>query len=227
MAAIELQNSSAKVIDLALKYGYDSPASLARAFQALHGVTPARAKQSGVTLRAYPRISFQISIKGVSAMNYRIEEKPAFRMVGTKERVNMVNGENFRRVPQFWNEVCRDGRGAQIAACSKEKPQYVYGVCAVMGEESFDYLIASMSDQEPPQGMEALEVPACTWAIFECVGAIPAAIQEVTQRIFTEWFPSSGYEHAEAPELEWYSVGDSSQMDYRSEIWMPVVKKSK
>jgi len=82
LAAIELQNGDVKVIDLALKYGYDSPVSFTRAFQALHGVTPTEARAGGVTLKAYPRISFQISIKGEKEMDYRIENKEAFQVFG-------------------------------------------------------------------------------------------------------------------------------------------------
>ncbi len=82
LAAIELQSSDIKVIDLAVKYGYDSPVSLSRSFQTLHGLTPKEARADGVTLKAYPRISFQITIKGEKEMDYRIESKEAFQVFG-------------------------------------------------------------------------------------------------------------------------------------------------
>ncbi len=97
-------------------------------------------------------------------------------------------------------------------------------MCANFQENDFDYFIACISDAPAGEGMEELSVPACNWAIFEATGPMPDAIQEVTKRIFTEWFPASGYEHADAPEIEWYSEGDMSAADYKSEVWIPIVK---
>jgi len=81
-AAIELQTTDVKVIDVALKYGYQSPEAFARAFKNLHGIMPTSAREQGVSLKAYPRISFHISIKGDVEMNYRIEQRGAFEMFG-------------------------------------------------------------------------------------------------------------------------------------------------
>ncbi|MGI6705797.1 MAG: helix-turn-helix transcriptional regulator [Clostridia bacterium] len=78
LAAFELQHSNMKVVDVAFKYGYDSPEAFTRAFQNLHGVTPSSARDEGVKLKAYPRISFQMSIKGDVEMNYRIEKNNPF-----------------------------------------------------------------------------------------------------------------------------------------------------
>jgi len=91
-AALELQNSNAKVIDIAIKYGYDSPVSFSRAFNNIHGITPNEAKQAGVELKAYPKISFHISIKGGQEMNYRIEAKEAFDVFGI-ETIGSLSGE--------------------------------------------------------------------------------------------------------------------------------------
>ncbi len=82
VAALDLQKSDAKVIDVAMKYGYESPISFSRAFSKVHGITPKDAKKSGAALKIYPKISFQISIKGEIPMNYRIETKPAFDVFG-------------------------------------------------------------------------------------------------------------------------------------------------
>jgi AraC family transcriptional regulator len=91
LAAFELNNSKYRIIDIAIKYGYSSPDSFTRAFQSLHGVTPSEARNSGQSLKAYPRMTFQLSIKGGNEMNYRIEEKDAFNIVGIKKRVPIVS----------------------------------------------------------------------------------------------------------------------------------------
>lgn len=226
-AAFDLQHGEEKVIDIALKYGYQSPTAFTRAFTALHGVTPKDARGQGVTLKSYPRISFQISIKGEEEMNYKIEEKQAFRLVGVKERVNNTNGENFKRIPKFWQETMESGKCAKMCAISNGNPSGLMGVCAnaeVCGEQ-FDYYIACSTNEPVPEGMEEVMVPACKWVVFTCTGPIPNAMQDVWKRIYTEWFPNSGYDHAMQPEIEWYSEGDMSKEDYISEIWVPVVEK--
>lgn len=223
-AAFELQNSNARVIDIAVKYGYNSADSFARAFQNMHGITPSRSRDSGVQLIAYPRITFALSIKGVVAMNYRIEQKEGFTVVGVKEFTSTVDGVNYVNIPKMWGKLTQE-KFVEISQLSNREPSGVLGICADMYNEGFDYWIAAATTKPCPQGLSSLDIPATTWAIFESVGPMPGAIQDVWKRIFSEWFPTSGYEHACAPEIEWYSNGDSSSPTYKSEVWVPVVKK--
>lgn len=227
-AALDLQSGDERVLDVALRYGYDSPTAFTRAFRAMHGVSPRGAKNPGAALKSYPRISFHLSVKGDKEMKYRMEKKEAFRLVGYKKEISTVGGQNSTLVPRFWNEVCADGRYERVVALadgSQPMRSGVLGVCANFREESFDYFVAAATSQPVPAGMEAFEVPARLWVAFECVGPMPDAIQDVWKRIFTEWFPQSGYEHAGGPELEWYGIGDMDSDEYRSEVWIPVVKK--
>ena len=111
-----------------------------------------------------------------------------------------------------------------LQALSNLEPSGVLGVCANMRDGGFDYWIAAASTKDCPAGFEKLDIPAAQWAVFEVAGAMPKAIQDGFKRIFDEWLPFSGYQHADAPEIEWYSVGDMSSPNYRSEIWIPVTK---
>jgi AraC family transcriptional regulator len=95
-----------------------------------------------------------------------------------------------------------------------------------MNGTDFDYYIAVAPGRETPAGLVDYTVPECTWAIFECVGAMPGAIQELQKRIVGEWLPNSGYEYANAPDIEVYFEGDQQSDDYRCEVWLPVTKKS-
>lgn len=222
-AAFDLRDGGAKVIDVAVKYGYSSADAFARAFHALHGIKPSMVR-GGVTLKAYPRMIFTITIKGVAAMNYRIEERAGFTVVGVKEFMTTVNGENFKKIPQMWCDLPKETFHV-IGGLSDREPTGVMGICADMHDDGFDYWIAAATTKPCPEGLSSLEIPASTWAIFESVGPMPGAIQEVWGRIFGEWFPASDYEHAHAPEIEWYSDGDTNAPDYKSEVWIPVVKK--
>lgn len=225
LAAMELLSRDTKVIDASIKYGYESPTSFARAFHSVHGFNPSEVKNIGAKIKSYPRISFEITIKGVEAMNYRIEELNEFRLVGYKERLSTENGENFRRIPQFWDEIGRDGRWENFMQYNDNKKMACLGVCANEDGTNFDYYIATGSNKEIPEDMEELAVPAGTYVIFECVGKLPDSQQNMWKRIFREWFPTATYSLAEGPQIEWYSDGDISSGEYYSEIWLPVSKK--
>ena len=224
-AAFELQTNGMKVIDAALKYGYESPTSFNRAFQSVHGVSPVSARKEGVILKAYPRISFKISIKGDAEMNYKIETKNAFRIVGAKEHFLMDVEESFAKVPLFWQKAVQAGIIPILCGINDKPPFGIAGVSTCMNGKIFDYYIAAASDKPAPEGMEEYEVPACTWAIFDCVGPMPKAIQDLQTRIVSEWLPVSGYEYADAPDIEVYPEGDQTSDGYKCEVWLPVAKK--
>ncbi|HCU08769.1 MAG TPA: AraC family transcriptional regulator [Clostridiales bacterium] len=224
-AAFELQTTDEKIIDLALKYGYDSPTAFNRAFRSIHGVSPSAARREGAALAAFPRISFTISIKGEEQMNYKIVTKEAFRIVGTKIHLDMKMEECFEKVPQFWQKTIQSGIVPQILSLLDQSPLGLLGVSTCMDGEALDYYIAVSSGKEVPDNMEDYLVPAGTWAIFECIGAMPGAIQELQKRIVTEWLPTSGYEYSNGPDIEVYFEGDQKSPAYRSEVWLPIVKK--
>ncbi len=225
LAAIELQRSDARVIDIAVQYGYTSADAFTRAFTALHGVTPSKARAPGTSLKAYPRMTIALTIKGVVAMNYRIEDRPAFRVVGVKERFPADIEVSFRELPKMWARCNSDGTSQAIWQLQDGQPCGCLGICADMSDNRFDYWIAVATSKECPPGLSEMVIPASTWAIFEVTGAMPKALQDVNRRIYAEWFPASGYTHAPTPDFELYFEGDTASPDYKSEIWMPIVKK--
>ncbi len=224
LAAFDLQNTRESILDISLKYGYQSPDSFGRAFKAMHSVTPSKARAGGVLLKAYGRITFILSIKGVSAMNYRIEEKEEMRIVGVKKWFSTVNNQQMQEIPKMWDEF-PDEMSKQLKEISSLKG--FIGLCADMYNDGFDYWIGSISEEQCPEGMEEKKIPASTWAVFEVIGPLrplPNLMQDIWGRIYSEWLPNSGYQHAEIPEIEFYSDGDCMSETYRSEIWIPVVK---
>lgn len=215
-----------RVLDTALRYGYESPTAFNRAFQAVHGVAPSEAKKEGVSLRAYPRLHFQITIKGAEQMEYRIEHKPAFWVTGISRVVGASMEENVQRIPQMWTEAAQSGIVARLAermVPSGQYPNGILGVCGMMNNE-WKYYIAVASQQDVLlEGMETYRVPECDWAIFPGKGKMPGAIQELERRIFSEWLPSSGYEYADAPDIEAYLTADPEDSTF--EVWLPIKTK--
>lgn len=223
LAAADLKCTDEKVVELALKYGYQSPTAFNRAFQSVHGVTPSAARKAGVPVKSYPPISFKLMIKGVEEMNYRLEQKEAFRIVGVRQRLKERLEENFEIVPKMWETVAKDGTVPSLAALMDRELKGVLGISFCQEPENWNYMIAVPSGQKPIGGMEEAEIPARTWAIFCGEGECPKAIQELERRIYTEWLPSSGYEYDRGPDVELYVSPNPQQAKF--EVWVPVKKK--
>ncbi|MCX7746332.1 MAG: AraC family transcriptional regulator [Clostridia bacterium] len=218
--------SGEKIIDIAYKYGYETPEAFTKAFRKMHGISPSAAREPGTTLKAYPRLSFHISIKGAKNMNYKIIEKGSFTVVGKQKRITTADGENFKQVPEFWEECMKDGSYEWIR--SKAGKLGVLGVSTDL--ENFDggyftYMVGVEEFEGAfPEGYASVTIPAANWAVFESVGALPEAAHDIMRRIFSEWFPATGYQHDCAPQVEIYPEGDPYSPNYRCEIWIPVKK---
>ncbi|PRR79753.1 AraC family transcriptional regulator [Clostridium vincentii] len=216
--------SGEKIINVAYKYGYETPEAFTKAFGKMHGISPSAARELGANLKAYPKLSFHISIKGDKDMNYKIVDKGRFTVVGKQTRITMVDGENFKQVPEFWGDCMKDGSYQWIS--SKAGKLGVLGICKDFSQDDeFNYMLGVEEIKDTlPEGYISSIIPAATWAVFETVGALPEAIQNLTRRIFTEWLPSTGYQLDCAPELEVYPKGDMYSDDYKCEIWIPIKK---
>ncbi|MBK5470383.1 MULTISPECIES: AraC family transcriptional regulator [Bacillus] len=230
LAAFELKDSNAKVIDVAIKYGYNSPDSFTRAFQNLHGITPSEARSTIRSLKAYSPMTFQLSIQGGNEMNYRIEEKGPFQIIGIQKRVPIVfNGVN-KEIASMWKSLTPQSIQT-LKMLSNVNPNGIISASTNFSEGrmeekgELDHYIGVATTKDCPEQFAQLEVAASTWAIFEAVGPFPDALQNVWGRIYSEWFPSSNYELAEGPEILWNEQKDVTSPNFKSEIWIPVLKK--
>ena len=221
LAAVELQGGGAKIIDVAAKYGYSSPTAFNRAFQAVHGVAPSAVKSEGVSVKSHPPIAFKITIKGAEEMEYRIEKRDAFRVVGVSAPLDRDIEKNFAVIPTVWDEATANGTLQKLIGMMEPPLMGVLGVCACEESKPWRYYI-SVSTTKPAVDFEEYTVPAATWAVFPGSGTIQS-IQQLEQRIVTEWLPTSGYEYGDAPDLEVYLNADPG--DARYEVWIPVIKR--
>ena len=244
LAARELSSANAKVIDVALKYGYNSPEAFARAFQNVHGINPKAARATGAKLTAYPRISFHIELKGGNDMDYRIIDHPAFDVVGRSRKFATANGEHLRKISEFWDEYIGTQEFQKLCDLTGGKRGLVTGAeilgvsipiegnswnSIIWGKNTWDSMIYAISTEKSENmnsaGFEVFHIPAATWAIFECT---PETEQDVAIRIWSEWFPSTGYEVECKPAIDAYIAEHFRRSPAeRIEFWWPVVKKNK
>ena len=156
-------------------------------------------------------------------MEYKIIEKIAFKVVGEAFKVSAKNGENLIRIPEIWREFNESGKATEL--CEEFKAIDMYGICLDTNKENFTYLIG-VRGGEGYRGRQHVvrTIPKATWAVFPVTGPMPTSIQRTFKRVFQEWFPTSGYEQAVGPVIEVYPEGDSTSINYYSEIWIPIKK---
>ena len=231
LAGTELISTDNRIIDIALKYGYDSPDSFTKAFVRFHGTTPTAVRKEGAVIKSFAPLTIKFTLKGGYTMDYRIVEKEAFTVMGISKMFRYDN--SLEEIPKFWDEYCKGGENKAVCG--------MYGICVDdnIGEngkpeqEQFEYLIADnyIPWNEVPDGCVTRVIPKHTWAVFSCRGAMPKSLQEVDRKIFSEWLPNCReYEIADGYSVEMYTdvneYPDGNQdKNYYSEIWIPLKRK--
>lgn len=225
LAGSELVSSDIKIIDIAVKYGYDSPDSFTKAFTRFHGITPTAARKDGAIIKSFAPLKILFSLKGGFTMEYKIVEKDTFTVIGVSRKFPYDNAQ--LEIPKLWAEYVQKGKDRTVSG------MYGINIDESMGGKEFEYLIADdyNGKSEVPSGFVLKTIPAFTWAIFPCAGKMPNAMQETNQKIFSEWIPNcKDYEFAAGYNIEIYNDPSDypngiQDENYYSEIWIPIKKK--
>lgn len=230
LAAFDVLNGDKKIINLALKYGYESQDAFSRAFRNFHGVLPSVVRNEVTSLKSCPKLSFQITIKGAQHMNYQIEQWPSFKVSGFVTRIK--TNEAFQVIPLIWDNAWKDGMIEKLTNLFKKtdyRPSVFLGI-AMGGQwgnsEEMDYILAVTNDVDveecihiaTPHDMKEYSFPAATWVVINADGELPDAVQRVYEQFYTQWLPNSGYALADLPVIESY------MMDNRQEVWISIIK---
>ncbi|WKX70856.1 AraC family transcriptional regulator [Streptomyces sp. XD-27] len=226
IAGAEVLAGERTLLEIAVRYGYGSGEAFARAFRAVHGVGPGDARRTGASLRSQPRMSFRLIVEGSSSMRYRIVEKEQFRVVGKKARVPLVHEGMNPAIADFIRSIDQETM-RRITALSDQAPEGIVGVSDNLDPSraegtELDYYHGVVTGADPaPEDLDALTVPAGTWAVFENSGPFPQALQYLWRDVFTQWFPSNPYQSRPGPEILRTRLSqDAAQAD--AELWIPV-----
>lgn len=228
-AALMLKNTNEKVIDIAMRLGYDSPDAFAKAFVSVHKVTPTQARKENVSLKAFLPMTFQMKIQGGNVMEYRIETKEGFQIAGKSKRITLVYEGVNTQMDSIWASF-QPTDFVALKTLSNIEPHGIICASTNFSEgrqegAELDQYIGVATTMEIPAQWEVLEVAAAAWAVFTSVGEFPKALQNTWARIYSEWLSASDYEVVPGPEILWNESPDTSKPDYKSEIWIPVKKK--
>ena len=235
-AARDLKETEDKVIDIALRYCYETPESFTKAFSRFHGVTPSQVR-GGAAGKIFLPLTIRLSVQGGSQMDVRIAPMFPFKVIGFQKIFD--NETAYAEIPKFWNETCEKYANNVYAGNAPANPYEQalvdncigeYGVCIDdIGGGKFRYLIAGKyTGGAIPDGMMVYEFPRNEWAVFDCIGPNPQTLQSVNTRIFSEWLPGNpDYELSGNATVEWYDCVNGEMTDpyYHSAIWVPVKRK--
>lgn len=223
LAGYDLKSTGLKVVDISYKYGYDSPTSFTKAFQQFHGVSPKEARSSDTVLKATPKMQLSLS----QEYSWRLERKSGFRLIGKSIKISCRDNAHYVKIPEFWNECQRNGIFSQLIFMDNGSPKGLFGLFGAYDEQSkeIEYSIMTRSNSELPSGFVETSIPDATWAVFDCIGPAPQTIQKGWGYLNAEWLVKYPFPHAECPELEWYSDGNSYAENYLSQIWIPILEE--
>ena len=221
------------VLDLAYKYGYDTPESFTKAFSRFHGMSPTQLKSQPTKIKVFLPLIVEISIRGGNKMEFQLEKRQSMQMIGLGRIFSYDT--SYQDIPKFWCDFCSRYCTQDTPASPEEQAirQTIaecivgeFGVCVedIDDGEHFHYYIAgAYQGGAVPEGMSVFEIPASEWAKFNCIGRIPQSLQTVNTRIFSEWLPGNQeFEMSMPMNIEWYSNGNTESDDYVSAIWIPV-----
>ncbi|OPF81136.1 AraC family transcriptional regulator [Streptomyces antioxidans] len=225
LAGAEVLAGERTLLEIAVRYGYGSGEAFARAFRAMHGVGPGEARRAGASLSSQPRMSFRLIVEGSSSMRYRVVEKERFQVVGKKVRVPLVHEGVNPGIAEFIRGIGQETI-RRIAALSDQEPEGILGVSDNLDPSraegtELDYYHGVVTSADAPEDLDALTVPAGTWAVFENSGPFPRALQYLWRDVFTQWFPSNPYQSRPGPEILRTRLSqDGARAD--AELWIPV-----
>lgn len=232
VAADELYRTDDRIIDIALRSGYDTPESFSRAFARFHGISPSEARRGG-NVKSFSRLSVKLILEGGNIMDYRIEKTDAFKVICRRKRVEKPQGDIAADdITGFWRECSVDGSIEKMCKYADfGRFHGILGICfsGEAADNGFPYGIGAEYNgaQVAEDGFDIVEIPAHTYAVFVCRGRMPDAFRETYRRICTEFFPqNTAYEYGGGAELEVYPSADVQNPDYTCEIWIAVKEKN-
>ena len=218
-AAVDLRDTDEKIIDIAMKYGYESPDAFGAAFKKFHGFTPSEVKE-GKPFKLVSRIRLALSVKGGRSMDIKIEKKQAFKVAGYNEQ-----DINSSLCPGVWDKLYGKYSHEELAGLGKGES---VGVCHdVESPDRINYMagyITTDIEKAKDMGLEVLEVDEAEYAVVNLTGKVPECIHAGWKYLMEVFFPEHGYIHSGKPDVEYYFKGDMHSPDYKMELWVPVVK---
>lgn len=220
LAVSDIHNGE-KIIDVAMKYGFNSSDSFCRAFKNQHNTVPSAVYNASVSVNIYPPVSFHIKIKGAEKMNFKIVKREETLVCGFSRQLDVVADNRWNDERTMWSE---DSDHIPEKICSGYDGIW-YGIW-----NRGCYAIARNENDVQASDAEKYIIPAGEYAVFttEKGGYAGEELPKLRDLIFNSWLPNSGYVQKFDYELEvyhlWTDRAERRKKRYY-EIWIPVENK--
>ena len=215
VAAQEISKNNENILEIALKYGFESHEAFSRAFKNFHGIVPKKAKANGNEFKNYSKANLDIKINVNNILNYRIESREIIKVSAIFKKFNI---ENKSEIPKYWKELKKEGILEKLSNNYKEN---LLGVC-IGTQSDFEYKygigIELKENVTTNNELEIIEIPKSTWVVFKCKGQDEKNINELWTRIYKEFFTTSSYRQSMDIDFELYDAENT-------EIWIPISKE--
>lgn len=228
--AIGHLRSGHSISETAFLFGYQSVEGFSRAMKAWSGYLPSEILAKNIQI-AYPPLTFQIQVQGGNAMEYRIEKKPAFKLVGVSGKIPLQFEGVNPKIAELAESITPQQRQAMHELMDLEPFQVVNASYDFEGDRSQEgssltQMIGVLTSSAlVPEILDIVEVPAATWAIFPSSGEFPKALQDTWANFATQWLPANNYELVKAPEISFTDFDGTKTHDVKSEVWIAVREK--
>ncbi|WP_024469690.1 AraC family transcriptional regulator [Treponema pedis] len=218
-AAADLRNGTEKIIDIALKYGYESPDSFAAAFKKFHGASPSEIR-NGKEFKSFSPLKLSLTVNGGQTMEIKIEKKKAFSVAGVQIKTDQTTD-----FPRVWDRLFEKAPHEELVKIGSGQS---YGLCYDVKDCTvFNYMAAydcKDERQAAALGLSLLHIPEAEYAVVQLKGAVPECIHQGWKYVMETFFPEQGFQHAGTPDFEVYAEGDMYDKNYTMELWVPIVK---
>ena len=236
LAGLELLETDARITDLALKYGYETPESFTKAFTRFHGIAPRAAREEAAKLTLFNPLAIKLTVEGGKSMDYRIVQTKELKFIALARsfRNEIINDDDNHEIPDFWAECNANSLLGPIWMLRPDGKRDLYGLCSPTkeGSETFDYGIGILIDEDTAEfdpaemekaGFRIWDVKPGTYVVFDCVGNDGDCIRDTWEKFYKEFLPQMGYESVDETDYELYF--DDGRKDIFCELWIPIKKK--
>ncbi|WP_137845893.1 AraC family transcriptional regulator [Microbacterium sp. 2FI] len=219
------------LLGIAVRYGYGSTEAFGRAFRSVHGVGPSDVRRDGGPLHTQPQLRFRLTVEGNTPMDTRIADRPAFRLVGHAARVPLIHEGANPHIKAHIASIPATEHG-RLKELSDTEPTGLLQVSADVdpdyregSELTYLHGVAVTADSPVPDDLDAIEVPAGTWAVFRADGPYPAVLQTTWAATATDWFPSNPWRLRPGPSIVAVLDRAADFSTASCELWLPVERE--
>lgn len=221
-AAKELVYTNKSIVEIAVKYGYESREGFSRAFEKVYGRNPSEVRRDNLLyfIREpinvdYMMFQLKLTTEGLTPLYRNLLER---YVVGKKWKVK-ADGSNLQDIPLLWQKWNNEKESEKIInrKCADE----IMGICIFSQGDAFDYMIGHEVNtmEYVPEDMVIYRLEPSLYAVFRVIGPITESVQKTWDYIYSVWLSESKYRHRNMDDIEYYYYNEDELV---ADLYIPI-----